>query len=440
MQGSNAATILFFIVFVDVGSVRGGTNMNAEILAVGTELLLGQIVNSNAQYLSSQLALLGINVHFQGVVGDNRKRLLEAIKIAVDRSDILLLTGGLGPTDDDLTREAVAEFFGKPLLLDDSILSNLEAFFQSRGIAMPPNNRKQAMRIEGAQILPNSRGTAPGQYLDCSGKHVFLLPGPPSEMQPMFRESVIPILRGLFPNQTIQSRLLRMVGIGESAMEEKVRDILDAQTNPTIAPYASEGECSLRITAKAENEQQAWQLIAPVEQKLRERLSKYIYGVDEETLPQVVGRQLQEKGLTLAVAESCTGGLLGKWMTDIPGSSKYFVGGCITYNNELKQLLLNVSPQTLQTHGAVSEECAMEMAIGLHGRTHADVCVSITGIAGPDGGTPEKPVGLVYTAVHYAGQTLVRRWMLHGDRNQIRIRAAKQALQLVWRVVTGTGK
>jgi nicotinamide-nucleotide amidase len=412
--------------------------MNAEILAVGTELLLGQIVNTNAQFIASELALLGIGVLFQGVVGDNRKRMEEAISIASNRSDILILTGGLGPTDDDLTREVIAQFFNKQLILEPDLLKQLESFFAGRGRQMPPNNRKQAMRIEGAQILANPRGTAPGQYLALPSKHVFLLPGPPSEMRPMFVESVIPILRSLFPNQTIQSRILRIVGIGESAMEEKVRDILDAQTNPTIAPYASEGECSLRITAKADTDARAWELITPVEQQLMERLSRYVYGRDTDTLPRVVGRELTQKGLTLAVAESCTGGLLGEYLTDAPGSSSFFIGGCITYSNEMKQQLLNVSSQTLKAYGAVSEQCATEMAIGLHNRTNADVCVSITGIAGPDGGTAEKPVGLVYICVYFNGQTYARELHLRGDRNQIRIRAAKQALQLLWRVITGT--
>ncbi|UOF89419.1 competence/damage-inducible protein A [Fodinisporobacter ferrooxydans] len=414
--------------------------MNAEILAVGTELLLGQIVNTNAQFLASQLALYGIDVHYQGVVGDNPKRILEMLDIAAKRSDIILLTGGLGPTVDDLTRDMVAEHVGRQLAVDPALLQELQSFFQSRGRVMPPNNKKQALRIEGADVLPNPRGTAPGQYVHTNQTHYFLLPGPPTEMRPMFLESVVPFLQRLQGEETIYSKVLRMVGIGESAMEEQVRDILQAQTNPTIAPYASEGECSLRITAKAASMEAAKSLIEPCEQQLRERLGAYMYGMDDDTLAIAVGQLLMEKQQQMAVAESCTGGLLGMMMTEAPGSSRYFSGGCITYSNDLKRQLLSVSEDTLRIHGAVSPECAREMASGLHARTNADVCVSITGIAGPEGGSAEKPIGLVYIGLFYNGITNVRQLQLRGDRNQIRIRSAKQALEFVWHTLRSAEK
>ncbi|MDB5083397.1 MAG: competence/damage-inducible protein, partial [Bacilli bacterium] len=405
--------------------------MRAEIIGVGTELLLGQIANTNAQYLSSELALEGVGVYYHQVVGDNKERLHSVLSLAKSRSDMVLLTGGLGPTEDDLTREVLAEFIKRPLAIDAGQLLALESYFVSRGRTMTENNRKQAMLIEGASFLPNPRGTAPGMYVESEGVHYFLMPGPPTEMRGMYQEQIVPRIRAIFGSQnTIRSKVLRIVGIGESAMEAMIQDILHAQENPTVAPYASEGEVSLRITAKAESEQQAFDLIAPVEARLKERLGNHIYGVDQATLSSVVGDLLVQAGQTLSVAESCTGGMLGVYLTDIPGSSRYFTNGFITYSNEAKQKHLGVTSEVLANFGAVSEECAKAMAEGARRSSESDWAVSITGIAGPGGGTTDKPVGLVYVGVAGPGGTSVRELRHRGDRNQIRIRSVKSALSL----------
>jgi nicotinamide-nucleotide amidase len=406
--------------------------MHAEIIAVGTELLMGQIANTNAQYISSRLPLEGIGVYYHQVIGDNRVRLREALQLASSRSDLVILTGGLGPTEDDLTREVVAEFLGRPLVLDPSVLSELEAFFTKRGRTMTENNRKQAMVIDGAIVLPNPRGTAPGMYVKHQETHYFLLPGPPTEMRPMYEEQVVPLIRTLHgEKKTIRSRILRLAGIGESTMETKIADLIQGQSNPTIAPYASEGEVSLRLTAQADTEEQAYRLIAPLEQELRKRLGSFIYGVDEETLPVVVGKRLRARKETISVAESCTGGLLGATITEVPGSSDYFTMGYLTYSNASKREILSVPEGILEQYGAVSPECAKAMAEGCRKRSRSDWAVAITGIAGPGGGTPEKPVGLVYVAVSHKNRTVVQEHHFRGDRTQIRMRSVKAALHAV---------
>lgn len=403
--------------------------MRAEIIAVGTELLLGQIANTNAQYLSDRLALEGVNVYYHQVVGDNQERLQHVLSLAQTRSDLIVLTGGLGPTDDDLTREALAAFLGRQLQADSDEFQRLRDFFAQLGKEMPINNEKQAMRIAGGRFLPNSRGTAPGQYVEDRGQHYFLLPGPPTEMRPMVEEQMIPLLRSVMAQSvTIRSRVLRMFGIGESAMEMAVADILNGQTNPTIAPLASEGEVTLRITARADSEEDAYALIRPVEEQLHQRLGKYIYGIDKESLPVAVGNRLKAKKQTLSLAESCTGGLVATMLTDIPGTSAFFKEGWVTYSNEAKMKQLGVPQEILDVHGAVSEETARFMAQGARREANTDWAISITGIAGPDGGTPEKPVGLVYVAVAGADGTTVKQFHFHGDRQQIRIRSAKNAL------------
>ncbi|GAX91803.1 competence/damage-inducible protein A [Effusibacillus lacus] len=403
--------------------------MRAEIIGVGTELLLGQIANTNAQYLSDKLALEGAGVYFHQAVGDNLERIQQALTIAASRSEIIVLTGGLGPTEDDLTREAVSRFLGRNLELDAGMLMKLEQLFAGMGRKMPTNNRKQAMLVEGGRFLDNPRGTAPGQYIEADGCHYFLLPGPPTELKPMVTDHVLPILRDLMGQQgTIRSRVLRLFGIGESAMEMEISDIISNQLNPTVAPLASEGEVTLRITAKAASEEEAFALIIPVEQQLRQRLGKYIYGIDDETLPVTVGKRLKDRGETLALAESCTGGLLASMITDVPGCSVYYKQGWVTYHNEAKSEQLGVSSDILAQHGAVSEECARAMAEGARTRAGTDWAISVTGIAGPDGGTNEKPVGLVYIAVTGPGGTTVKQFNFRGDRQQIRIRSAKNAL------------
>lgn len=411
--------------------------MRAEIIGVGTELLLGQIANTNAQYISGRLALEGTNVFYHQAVGDNQERIKQVLAIAHSRSDVIVLTGGLGPTEDDLTRETVADFLGKQLVCDPVALGKLERFFADLGREMPANNRKQVLLLEGGRFLDNPRGTAPGQYVEAEGRHYFLLPGPPTELRSMVDDQVIPILRAVMgQHTTIRSRVLRIFGIGESAMEMEVADIISSQTNPTVAPLASEGEVTLRITAKAKSEEEAFSLIAPVEEQLRKRLGKYIYGIDDEILPVAVGKRLAARGETVSLAESCTGGLLASMMTDIPGSSAYFKYGWVTYHNSAKTEQLGVPTELLAAYGAVSEECARAMAEGARKRSGSDWAVSITGIAGPDGATPEKPVGLVYIAVAGPDGTTAKEFRFRGDRQQIRIRSAKNALySLVKRLV-----
>ncbi|WP_018133382.1 competence/damage-inducible protein A [Effusibacillus pohliae] len=411
--------------------------MRAEVIGVGTELLLGQIANTNAQYISDKLALEGIGVYFHQAVGDNRERIKQVLEIAHARSDVIVLTGGLGPTEDDLTREAVADFLQRRLELDTSVLQKLETLFAQLGREMPVNNRRQAMRIEGGRFLENPRGTAPGQYVEADGRHYFLLPGPPTEMRPMVTDQMIPLLRSVIGRRmTIRSRVLRIFGIGESAMELLVADLIRNQQNPTIAPLASEGEVTLRITARAQSEAEAFALIAPVEEQLRKRLGNAIYGIDEETLPVAIGKRLAARGETLALAESCTGGLLAAMVTDIPGSSAYFKQGWVTYDNVTKTEQLGVSSELLGRYGAVSEECARAMAEGARARSDADWSISVTGIAGPGGGTPDKPVGLVHIAVAGPDGTTAKEFRFRGDRQQIRIRSAKNALYSLFKRLT----
>jgi len=405
--------------------------LNAEILAVGTELLMGQIVNTNAQYLSTRLAEIGVAVYHHTVVGDNLVRVKQALATAKNRGvNVILLSGGLGPTEDDLTRESVASYLDKNLSLSNEIVEYIRSFFTYGGREMPENNKRQAMVIEGATVLHNKRGTAPGQYVEADGVHYFLLPGPPTELKPMYEEQVLPILQKLqgSQGQVFASRYLRTYGIGESAMVERIGDIIDGQTNPTVAPYASEAEAMLRLTASAQTEAEAYALIAPVEEMIRERLQSYIYGVDEETLPVKAGKLLQARRERAVTAESCTGGMIGGMFTDQPGSSAYYWGGVVAYDNHVKQRVLGVEETVLATHGAVSAECAKAMAEGALKLTGVEWAISVTGIAGPDGGSDEKPVGLVYIGVAGPSGTTVKERRLRGDRHQIRLRAAKSAL------------
>lgn len=406
--------------------------LRAEIVAVGTELLMGQIANTNAQYLSQRLAEVGVGVYHHSVVGDNRERAKQVLHTARERgANVIILTGGLGPTEDDLTREVVAEVLGRPMHLMEEIVEHIRSFFTYRGLEMPENNKQQAMVIEGATVLDNPRGTAPGLHVEADGVHYFLLPGPPTELKGMFLEKVLPILSEVQggAKQVFASRILRIFGIGESSMELKIKDLIQSQSNPTIAPYASEGECVLRLTASAASEAEAMQLIAPVEQQILSRLGEFIYGSDEETLPVKVGQLLRAKGQTMVTAESCTGGMIGSMITDLAGCSDFYWGSLVCYHNEVKQQVLGVETDVLQAFGAVSAQCAGQMAEGARKQTGADWAVSVTGIAGPGGGTDEKPVGLVYIGVSGPDGTTVREYQWkHGDRHQMRLRAAKTAL------------
>lgn len=401
--------------------------MKAEILAVGTELLLGDILNTNAQFLAQELANLGIEVYYQTVVGDNPQRLKDTIFHAFSRADLIITTGGLGPTEDDLTKETAAEYFGEKLVLDERALGRIRKYFDRTGRVMTENNVKQAMVPEkNGIVLYNDNGTAPGIIMEKNGKMIVMLPGPPRETIPMFQNQVKPYLANK-QEFTFVSRILRVAEVGESAMEDRVKDIIDAQTNPTIAPYAKDGEAILRITAKAKDEEEANRLIDPVAAALRERLGTAVYGEGETTLEEVVAEQLLQKQLTLAVAESCTGGMIASDLVEYPGISAALLEGCVTYSNDAKMRRLGVKAETLEKYGAVSEETAKEMAEGIAKTSGADIGLATTGVAGPES-SEGKPVGLVYIALSYKGKTEVKKCSFVGKRNKIRERAAYTAL------------
>ena len=407
--------------------------MIAEILCIGTELLLGQIVNSDARYLSCELAALGIEVYHHTTVGDNPTRLREALATALARADAVITTGGLGPTADDLSKEIVAEHFGLPLEEDAPSLEAMQRFFAALGREMTPNNRKQARFPRGAIVLPNERGTAPGCIVEQGGKCVIQLPGPPRELERMFERSVIPYLRGKIAG-CIASRYVRMFGIGESELDARIGDLIDAQDCVTIAPYCSLGEVQLRLTARADTPEAARAAIAPVEAVLLQRFHHAVYAVSdtaEDSLAHYAVEALLEAGKTVAVAESCTGGLVTAALVEMPGVSAAVMEGHITYSNAAKVRCLGVSERTLEAHGAVSEQTAREMAAGLRARAGVDIAVATTGIAGPDGGSPEKPVGLVYVAVATAQGGQVKELRLTGDRNRIRWLATLHALNAI---------
>ena len=406
--------------------------MNAELIAVGTEILLGDIVNTDAQVISQGLSELGINVFYQTVVGDNPARLRHVVETARDRADIIITTGGLGPTLDDLTKETLATVFGKKMALHQPSLDRIKGFFQTIGREMTPNNEKQAWLPEGCTVFVNEWGTAPGCAFEAYGKHVLMLPGPPRECNPMWKECAMPYLYKL-AGGCIVSRNIRVFGLGESNMEAILHDMMAESKNPTIAPYAKTSECFARVTAKADTPEACEKLLDPVVEKICGLLGEDVYGVDVDSLEQVVGDGLRQRGMTLAVAESCTGGLLSKRITDVPGCSDYYLGGVCSYANEVKMNLLGVKKETLDTLGAVSPEVAEQMAEGVAKALGADVGVGITGVAGPGGGTEEKPVGLVYISVWHKGQHFTRKMKAANGRDRIRMQAASTALDLIRR-------
>lgn len=406
--------------------------MSAEIICVGTELLLGEILNSNAQFLALELANLGIPHYYQTVVGDNPERLKQVLAMASDRSNILIFTGGLGPTPDDLTTEAIADFFGVPLIERSDILEDITQKFALRGREMTPNNRKQALIPKGADVLPNRGGTAPGIiWQPRPGLIILTFPGVPSEMHQMWRDTAVPYLQSQgWGKETIYSHTLRFWGIGESALAEKVANFFHL-SNPTVAPYASKGEVRLRVSARASSEDRAKLLIEPVAKELRTIGGLDYFGADDDTLASVVGQLLTKTGETLSVAESCTGGGLGGMLTSIPGSSKYFLGGVISYDNAVKMSLLGVAASDLEQWGAVSKQVAMQMAIGVRSLLSTSWGLSITGIAGPEGGTETKPVGLVYIGLAKPdGSVECFKYQLgaYRDRSSIRHASACHAL------------
>lgn len=410
--------------------------MTAEILAVGTELLMGQISNTNAQYLSRRLAELGINVYFHTVVGDNPVRLEETLKRALDRSDIVITTGGLGPTKDDLTKETISKTMNRNLILHEDILEEIRDFFIKKHRTMVDINIKQAYLPEGSIIIPNSNGTAPGCIIEQGEKTVIMLPGPPKEMQPMFENTVFNYLKQK-TGVVLVSKMIKIVGIGESELATRLMDLIESQDNPTIAPYVSQGEVTLRITARCIEQKQAIAMIKPIVEEIKLRLGALVYDEDGQSLEEVVFNLLKEKGLVLSTAESCTGGLLAGKITNIPGASEVFERGYVTYANRAKAEDLGVSSETLNKYGAVSRETALEMIEGLKRKTKASVGVAITGIAGPGGGTAEKPVGLVYIAAFVEDKVLCKAFELMGNRERIRNDACLRALDMVRRLILG---
>ena len=411
--------------------------MNAEIISVGTELLLGQVVNTDTAIVAQELSALGINLLYSAVVGDNVERLRHAVDTAISRSELLIMTGGLGPTTDDLTKETTAACAGKKLVLHQPSLERIQNYFNEKHVS--ENQEKQAWLPEGCTVFQNDNGTAPGCAFQAqSGCTVIMLPGPPSELEPMLKNYVVPFLKK-GQEHVIVSHNVHIYGRGEAPVAQLLDDLMNGE-NPTLAPYAKEGECYMRVTAKAPTVEEADEMCRPLIEEIRRRVGEFVYSVDVESLEELVVGELAAQGKTLATAESCTGGLLSKRITDVAGASAVFHMGVVTYANQAKEDLLGVSHETLERWGAVSSQTAREMAQGIVRRSQADLGIGITGIAGPDGGTAEKPVGLIYIALsdgertwvtkrHPIGRTKSRAWHRHC--------AASQALDMVRRYLEG---
>ena len=404
--------------------------MKAELISIGTELLLGDIVNTNAQFLAKELATLGIDVYHQCVIGDNEERVLRAFKEAFDRCDIIITTGGLGPTQDDLTKELGAKYFNKKMILHEPSLEWIKKYLDIKDEEALEANKKQAYFPEGATILPNEKGTAPGAIISENNKTLIILPGPPKEMKSMFNNHVVKYLSDM-TGEVIKSKTLRIFGIGESLMAKKINDIIQNSTNPTVAPYAKDYEVTLRVTAKEKNEEKCEALINPKCEEIKSILGEYIYGEGETSLDTVVAELLCKKKLSISTAESCTGGMVAATLISYPGISDVFKEGAVTYSNEAKMKRLGVKEETLNNFGAVSEETAREMAEGISREAKTDIGISTTGIAGPGGGTEEKPVGLVYIGVCIKGNVIVEKFNFTGDREAVRKKATINALNIL---------
>ena len=405
--------------------------MIVEIISVGTEILLGNIVNTNAAYLAEKCAEIGLSCYYQDVVGDNEERLTNVLRTALSRADVLLLSGGLGPTQDDLTKEATAKVLDRNLYLHEPSKEAITAYFQKRGLEITDNNWKQAMVPEGCIVIENPNGTAPGIIIEDNGKHIVLMPGPPNELKPMFEDSVMPYLNSLQPG-IIYSQTVKICGIGESKAESMVEDLINTQDNPTIATYAKTGEVHLRVTARADDEKEAKKLVKPYIKELKGRFGNSIYTTQEDvTLEKSVVDLLLANHLTVSTVESCTGGMLAARLINVAGVSEVFKTGYITYSNKSKRKILGIKKSLLEKHGAVSAGIAKEMAKGAALFTKADVAVSVTGIAGPDGGSEEKPVGLVYIACNVCGRIEVKEYHFIGNRMKIRESSVAAALSLM---------
>lgn len=413
--------------------------MKCELISVGTELLVGDTLNTNVQFLSRELSLLGIPVYFHTTVGDNPKRLEEAVRIAFNRSDLIITTGGLGPTQDDLTKEVIAELFEKKLIQDEKTKEDLLQYFANREFTMTPNNLKQTFIPETAEILFNPCGTAPGILLREQGRMIIMLPGPPREMTRVFEEAVLPILKQ-DNNQLVISRYYNLSDIGESAAEDRLLDLIDTQINPTIATYAKMGEVLIRITANGNDENEINALLDQYEAIMLSRFEDNIFTFSKESLQETVCKLLMTENISLATAESCTGGLIASQLTEYPGISKVFGTGLVTYSNEAKINLLGVKRDTLEVYGAVSAETASEMCENLQNISKAMISVAVTGIAGPDGGSAEKPVGLVYIGVCYKGKTDIYQYHFNGERKVVQQKTANKVFHLIRKTIVDKSK
>jgi len=411
--------------------------VQAEILSVGTELLLGEIVDTNAQYISSRFRELGIDIYRRSTVGDNPARLIAAFKEAMGRADIVLATGGLGPTDDDVTAQCLAAACGRKLVFSEEAWRSIKEWLEKRGRQATERNKKEAYIIEGGMFLPNTEGTAPGQAITIAGKLAAILPGPPREMMPMFEEKLVPLIRKTFPDLVPLGTVnLKLVGIPEARVNELVKDLMGS-ANPSLAPYVGTGEVRLRIAARGCTEQETKEMLTDMEKKVRQRLGQYIYGKDDETLEGVVGRLLRRRGLKLAVAESITGGLICQRLTQVPGSSLYFKMGMVAYSPKVKASCLGVSYEDVNRDESVNEEVAKSMADGVRRLAGTDIGLSTTGFAGPAGGTEKEPVGTVYTALSYKDEFVVDRQVYPGSRATVKARAAQGALCILFKFLKG---
>ncbi len=408
--------------------------MKAEIISIGTELLLGDIPDTNGQYLARKLSELGVDIYFQNTVGDNPKRLSFLLKQALKRSDIVITTGGLGPTVDDITLETIAAFSGNRLILKNKILSGIKKHFRERGLTMPNINKRQAYIPQGATALENKNGTAPAIILEEKGKLLISLPGPPSELIPLFEEKIIPIFKKKFTlKEIILSRTLKITGLAESAVAEKITDLLRLEPPLTLGIYAHTAEVDLKITIKEKNKESAWKKIAKIEKIILGRLGEYVFGKDSETLEACVGKLLRSNKKTISVAESCTGGLISNRITDVPGSSRYFPLGIIAYSNREKTKLLGIPDELIKKQGAVSKEVASLMAENIRKIAPSDIGLGVTGIAGPSGNTLVKKIGLIYIALSSGEKTEVREFRFLGERKEIKLKTSQAALDMVRR-------
>ena len=401
--------------------------MKAEIITVGTEILLGDILNTNTHYLSNELANMGVDVYYQITVGDNENRLLNQLEESFRRSDLVVLTGGLGPTQDDLTKEVCAKYFNLDMEFHQPSWDKIIEIHNKMKRTPTENNKKQAYFPVNSIILPNEYGTAPGCIMEKDNKTIIVMPGPPREMKPMFDNFVKPFLQKN-SEDILKSKVIRIIGVGESKVENDLLDLIQKQVNPTIATYAKDGECTVRITAKGKTVEEVERLILPVVKEIKNRFKETVYGEDETTIEDEVAKILVKNNLTISVAESCTGGMVSSSLINYPGISSVFMEGCVTYSNEAKMKSLNVREETLNSVGAVSEQCAKEMAQGVAARHNTNIGLSTTGIAGPEGGSEEKPVGLVYMGIKINDKTIVKKYIFNGDRQQIRYRACKTLL------------